>query len=143
MEKASALSPSSVAGFCFAAEICFTLVRMDECTILHMRHGRSTLIMRAQPTTIEPVQYVGRIPGSRLQEPSCKRGYFVHVGFGSHTQLRACGGTCKWRLRPWAEPASARMERHVQVAISGMGGTFKDPACASIWAEPANLTQLF
>ena len=30
----------------------FTLFRMDECTILHKRHGRSTLIMRAQPTTI-------------------------------------------------------------------------------------------
>ena len=42
-----------------------------------------------------------------LQESSCKRGHFVHVGFGSHTQ------------------------------------PFKDPACASIWAEPANLMQLF
>ena len=31
MEKASALSPSSVAGFCFAAEVFFTLFRMDEC----------------------------------------------------------------------------------------------------------------
>ena len=99
--------------------------------------------MRAQPTTIEPVQYFGRIPRSSLQEPSCKRGYFVHVGFGSHTQLRACGGACKWRLRPWAEPASTRMQRHVQVATSAMGGAFKDPACASIWAELANLMQLF
>ena len=45
-------------------------------------------------------------------------------------------------IRPWAEPASARMETHVQMAISGMGGTFKDPACANFSAEPANLTQL-
>ena len=67
MEKASALSPSSVAGFCVAAEVfLFTLFRMDKCTILHMIHGRSTLIMRAQPANIEPVQYVGRIPRSCL-----------------------------------------------------------------------------
>ena len=41
MEKASAMSSSSVAGFCFAADVFFTLFRMDECTILHMRHGRA------------------------------------------------------------------------------------------------------
>ena len=46
----------------------------------------------------------------------------------------------------WADTAQqaagaiVQMWRHVQVATSAMGRVSKDPACANIWAEPANLT---
>ena len=39
----------------------------------------------------------------------------------------------------------ARKHAHVEARASGasaMGGGLKDPACANIWAEPANLTLL-
>ena len=41
-----------------------------------------------------------------------------------------------------ASLAAARPGK-VQTLMQSMGGALKDPACANIWAEPANLTLLF
>ena len=67
-----------------------------------MRHGRSSLIMRAQPSNIEPVQYTAQLPvGAIVQAWSlCPRG------------LR----------QPYP---TSRMCRHLQVATSSMGGARK------------------
>ena len=89
-----------------------------------------------------PVQNDGQIPRRCLYKPLCKRDAFVHNSFGRHNQLRPCGGASKSRLRPWGEPASTSMPRHVKEATSAMGEAFQHPASVSIWAEPADLMQL-
>ena len=119
MEKASALSPSSVAGFCFADEILFFNA---------LWHGR-----------VYDSSYETRPRKCMTCSHSLWAFEFNYAGTAHHHL--ACT-VCWADTAQQAAGAIVQMWRHVQVATSAMGRASKDPACANIWAEPANLTLL-